>query len=155
MSTRYGLTLTLALGALVALAGLVADGRPWGADDAPAPSGPTLIPALMLGLLAAVLATRGRGRTIVGGVMAALTFAVGIDTLRALIEIPSQRDPLLVAAVTTIALGGPATSIAVAWLGRRWAGLGERYERTRTTGDEGGALQMWRDLDAGVDPTER
>lgn len=155
MSTRSGLALTFALGALVALAGLVADGRPWGADDAPAPAGPALIPALMLGLLAAVLATRGRGRAIVGGVMAALTLALGIDTLRFLMDVPSPRDPLLVAAVATIAIGGPATSIVVAWLGRGWPGLGQRYERTRTTRDEGGALQMWRDLDAGVDPTER
>lgn len=155
MSARSGMLVTLALGALVSLSGLIAQGRPWGAGDAALPSGPTLVPALMLGLVAAVLATRGRGRVIVGAIVAVLLLALGLDAVRVLVDVSPPRDPLAVAAVLTMAVGGPATAVAVAWFGRSWPGLGQRYERTRTSRDDGSTLQMWRDLDAGVDPTER
>lgn len=159
MSVRAGVLATLALGALVSLAGLIAGSR-LASDDAVA--APSLVPALMLGLLAAVLATRGRGRVVIGALMAVLTAALGVDAVTALMRQPAPQDPLAVAAVLTLGLGAPATSIAVAVLGRHWPGLGGRYERTgairsadSARSDDPSALQMWRDLDAGVDPTDR
>ncbi|RBY88363.1 Trp biosynthesis-associated membrane protein [Blastococcus sp. TF02A-26] len=138
-----------------------------------------LVPACGLLLLAAavaVIAVRGRGRQLVG-----LLACVGGGTLlwsglRALLHDPGLADlsdgtaaaataltisrsvawPVL--AVLAGVLGAAAGGLAVL-RGAGWQGMGRRYERTATAAPaaagtrEDRALDAWRALDRGEDPT--
>jgi uncharacterized membrane protein (TIGR02234 family) len=142
----------------------------------------SLVPACGLLLLAAavaVVATRGRGRQVVG-----LLACVGGGTLlwsglRALVDDPALTDlsdgtaaaatalqisrsaawPVL--AVVAGVLGAAAGALAVL-RGSTWQGMGRRYERgagpatparAATVTREDRALDAWRALDRGEDPT--
>ncbi|MFC4692545.1 Trp biosynthesis-associated membrane protein [Geodermatophilus arenarius] len=137
-----------------------------------------LVPAAGLLLLAAavaVLAVRGAGRVAVGVLVALAGAALawssvgvlagGVDPSAAA---PGERRtadlaaawPVLcvLAAVVVLAAGG-----LVAVRGRRWPAMGRRYERSpgaaaapapaRARTDEDRALDAWRALDRGDDPT--
>jgi uncharacterized membrane protein (TIGR02234 family) len=145
-----------------------------GSDAAP------LVPAAGLVLLAAavaLLAVRGLGRVVVGLLMALAGGVLGWSGLRVLI------GGLASAAAALPGLGGPrdtavAVRVAAAWpvlallagllgaaagvvavlRGRRWPGMGRRYERdagavlpART--DEDRSQAAWQALDRGEDPT--
>jgi uncharacterized membrane protein (TIGR02234 family) len=137
-----------------------------------------LVPAAGLLLLAAavaVLAVRGAGRAAVGVLVvlagAALAWS-GLQVLtggadpgtaapgeRRTVELAAAWPVLvLVAAVLAVAAGG-----LVLVRGRSWPGMGRRYERgpgatpaapARPRTDEDRALDAWRALDRGDDPTE-
>ncbi len=138
-----------------------------------------LVPACGLLLLAAavaVLAVRGRGRQVVG-----LLACVGGGTLlwsgvRALTTDPGLADLSDGAAAGATALeisrsgAWPALTVAAGVLGiaagalavlrgPSWSGMGRRYERTAVAAPaaagtrEDSALDAWRALDRGEDPT--
>ncbi len=137
-----------------------------------------LVPAAGLLLLAAavaVLAVRGAGRAAVGVLVvlagAALAWS-GLQVLtggadpgtaapgeRRTVELAAAWPVLvLVAAVLAVAAGG-----LVLVRGRSWPGMGRRYERgpgatpaapARPRTDEDRALDAWRALDRGDDPTD-
>lgn len=146
-----------------------------------APVVPTLALAALAGTLA-VLATRGIARRLAGfavqlcgiGVVigAALNLDPGEDTLA-----DRAGDALGTAAATATGggtiwpwfaiVGGlmvAGAGAAAAWHGPRWAAMSSRYEaptatsegptRERTT-DGDGALEQWRAIDRGEDPTLR
>ncbi|MGY1695860.1 Trp biosynthesis-associated membrane protein [Geodermatophilus sp. SYSU D00814] len=136
-----------------------------------------LVPAAGLLLLAAavaVLAVRGAGRAAVGALVVLAGAALAWSGLRVLTgaadpgtAAPGERRTAdlaaawpvlcLVAAVVALAAGG-----LVLARGRRWPGMGGRYERTpaaapapaRARTDEERALDAWRALDRGDDPTD-
>jgi uncharacterized membrane protein (TIGR02234 family) len=193
---RYAAALVLAL---VGGAGaLLTSGRGWQtivasrprpfADEVVDVSGRTLEPAVAaLGLVAlagvvAVLATRGIGRRIVGGLLCAAAFTMGWRAVAGLVAVPAGRarslvadaragaalDPARTPHVTVHAvwplLGlGCALALLVAGLavlvrGHRWARLSGRYEppETRAEADrQRSDAMMWSALDRGDDPTTR
>lgn len=145
-----------------------------GSDAAP------LVPSAGLVLLAAAVAlfaVRGAGRVVVGLLMALAGGVLGWSGLRVL------TGGLAAATATVPGLGGPhdtALSVHVAhtWpvlvlvagllgvasggaavlRGRRWPGMGRRYERDAGAvlpprSDEDRAQAAWRALDRGEDPT--
>ncbi len=133
-----------------------------------------LVPAAGLLLLAAavaVLAVRGAGRAAVGVLVVLAGAALAWSGLRVLTggADPGTAAPgetrtaelaaawpvlVLVAAVLAVAAGG-----LVLARGRHWPGMGRRYERgtapapARPRTDEERALDAWRALDRGDDPT--
>jgi uncharacterized membrane protein (TIGR02234 family) len=145
-----------------------------GSDAAP------LVPAAGLVLLAAavaLLAVRGLGRAVVGLLMAVAGGVLAWSGLRvlsgglasaaaALPGLAGPRDTVVtvhvahawpVLALLAGALGGAVGLVAVL-RGRRWPGMGRRYEReagavlpART--DEDRAQAAWQALDRGEDPT--
>jgi uncharacterized membrane protein (TIGR02234 family) len=140
-----------------------------------------LVPAAGLLLLAAavaVLAVRGGGRVVVGLLVAlaggvlgwsglrpfageagsAVAGAVGAGTAGDLtVEVhPAWPVLAIVAGVLAVAAG-----LLTVLRGRGWPGMGRRYERpaaapagSRPRIDEDRALDAWRALDRGEDPTE-
>ncbi|PRY50596.1 putative membrane protein (TIGR02234 family) [Geodermatophilus tzadiensis] len=143
-----------------------------GSDVAP------LVTASGLVLLAgavAVLAVRGAARAAVGVLVAAAGGALGWSAARVLLSGPpaAPRAPGETAS-TDLAAGWPvlclvaavlalATGLLVLARGHRWPGMGRRYERApgaaapapaRARTDEERALDAWRALDRGDDPTE-
>lgn len=185
---QYAITLVLlAVGAALALLAL---GRPWVAATAGGGTTPQvaieltgrqLLPAaagaavLLLAGAAAVPATRGIGRTVIGAVlsMAALgaiattvSWRVGAGTSapRAGAEaLGVQTAQVVIGPWWAVAVSGCAlallAALAVCVRGRRWPALGGRYSRA----DKGGAgaaagaqltaAQVWDALDRGEDPT--
>lgn len=145
-----------------------------------APAVPALALAAMAGALA-VLASRGAVRTVVG--VAVLLCGVGIVALSVLGLDPSASvladragDALGSAAATAdggatawpwpAAVGGlliAAAGAGAAWHGRAWPAMSARYEKpvsgetpVRERSSEGdGALEQWRAMDRGEDPTLR
>jgi uncharacterized membrane protein (TIGR02234 family) len=143
-----------------------------------------LVPAAGLLLLAAavaLLAVRGAGRVAVGLLVAVAGGVLGWSGLRPLV---TDVAPAVAAVLgpgtrteglaTEVSAGWPVLALVagvVAVLaglltvlrGRAWPGMGRRYER-RTAGaqaasvrqrtDEDRALDAWRALDRGEDPTE-
>ncbi|MGY1738742.1 Trp biosynthesis-associated membrane protein [Geodermatophilus sp. SYSU D00684] len=137
-----------------------------------------LVPAAGLLLLAAavaVLAVRGAGRVAVGALVALAGAALawssvrvlagGVDTTAAA---PGERRTAdLAAAWPVLCLGAAVVAVAagvlVAVRGRRWPAMGRRYERApgaaaapapaRARTAEDWALDAWRALDRGDDPT--
>lgn len=120
------------------------------------------LPALALVTLAgwgAVLATRGRVRRLLGGVLTGLAVAVAAGGGYGLVagfsgEI-SRQWPLL------CLLGGgcaAAAGVLTALRGDRWSVMGARYERSAgaATGPVSGrsARDAWDALDRGADPTD-
>ena len=137
-----------------------------------------LVPAGALALLAAavaLVAVRGGGRVVVGLLAAVAGGVLGWSGLRTLV---ADGDP---AAAGVVGSGTPGSTVTAAvsagWpllallagllavaaglltvlRGRSWPGMGRRYERTaaaRPRTDEDRALDAWRALDRGEDPTE-
>ena len=140
-----------------------------------------LVPAAGLVLLAAagaLLAVRGMGRFAVGLVMvlagAGLAWSsgrvlAGMDVVTAQLQalgVPAEElstdvAPALPVLVVVAGVLGVAAGGLVLVRGRRWPGLGRRYERPATAPatsprrqtDEDRALGAWRALDRGEDPT--
>jgi uncharacterized membrane protein (TIGR02234 family) len=140
-----------------------------------------LVPAAGLLLLAAavaVLAVRGAGRLAVGALVALAGAALGWSALRVLVGGPDTATagpgerraadlaaawPVLVVVAAVVAV---AAGVLVAVRGRRWPAMGRRYERTggaapasaaapaRARTDEDRAVDAWKALDRGDDPTE-
>ncbi|RFU22625.1 Trp biosynthesis-associated membrane protein [Geodermatophilus marinus] len=129
-----------------------------------------LVPAAGLLLLAAavaVVAARGAGRRVVGLLTALAGGVLGWSGLRPLVGDPAagvgaSADvhagwPLLAVAAGVVAV---AAGLLTVLRGPSWPGLGRRHERTgqpsaarpRTDGDR--ALDAWRALDRGEDPTD-
>ncbi len=130
---------------------------------------------VLLAAAVAVLAVRGVGRAAVGALVAAAGGVLGWAGGGVLVSGP---DPTPTApgesAATDLTTGWPvvclvAAAVAVAAgllvlvRGRRWPGMGRRYERTpgaatpapaRARTDEDRALDAWRALDRGDDPTD-
>ena len=130
---------------------------------------------LLLAAAVAVLAVRGGGRVVVGALVVAAGLVLGWSGARVLVSGPdagptapgesvgtdlSAGWPVLclVAAVVAVVAG-----LLVVVRGRRWPGMGRRYERTpgvaapapaRARTDEDRALDAWRALDRGDDPTD-
>jgi hypothetical protein len=165
-----------------AAAGLVlyAASRSWSVDlvarPAPLPpataarSGSSLVPALpALALVAlaaagALLATRGRGRFLVGLLIAGTGLGVVVASLVAL----AQAAGAGVAWAWACVLGGAvmaAVGGVVLRRGQAWPSLGTRYDRavTRELGRDGevadrraqplGDTEVWDAIDRGEDPT--
>ncbi|MGY1623371.1 Trp biosynthesis-associated membrane protein [Geodermatophilus sp. SYSU D00965] len=142
-----------------------------------------LVPAAGLLLLAAavaVLAVRAGGRVVVGLLVAVAGGVLGWSGLRPLV---GGVESAVAGAVGAGSAGGPTVEVHPAWpvlavvagvlavaaglltvlRGRGWPGMGRRYERpvgaaTARSGarrtDEDRALDAWRALDRGEDPTE-
>ncbi|WP_027659170.1 Trp biosynthesis-associated membrane protein [Salinispora fenicalii] len=120
------------------------------------------LPALALVTLAgwgAVLATRGRVRRLLGGVLTGLAVAVaaggGYGLLTGFTGVVSRQWPLL------CLLGGgcaAAAGVLTAARGDRWSVMGARYERSARvgTGPPSGrsTRDAWDALDRGADPTD-
>jgi uncharacterized membrane protein (TIGR02234 family) len=135
---------------------------------------------LLLAAAVAVLAVRGAGRIAVGVLVALAGAALGWSAVRVLVGGPDTATPgpgeqraadlaaawpvlVVVAAVVAVAAG-----LLVAVRGRRWPAMGRRYERgpgagqargqarapERARTDEDRALDAWRALDRGDDPTD-
>jgi uncharacterized membrane protein (TIGR02234 family) len=134
---------------------------------------------LLLAAAVALVAVRGGGRVAVGLLAALAGGVLGWSGLRPL----TGRLAADVAALSSVG-GSPGavvtTSVRAAWpvlavvagllgaaagvltvlRGRRWPGMGRRYERTpapapaRPRTDEDRALDAWRALDRGDDPTD-
>ncbi|SFL18137.1 TIGR02234 family membrane protein [Geodermatophilus ruber] len=141
-----------------------------------------LVPAAGLLLLAAavaLVAVRGAGRAVVGLLAAAAGGLLGWSGLRPLLtdvataaadavaagpsggalttEVHAAWPVLAVVAGVLAVLAGLLTVVR----GRTWPGMGRRYERQGGTGgsprertDEDRAVDAWRALDRGEDPTE-
>ncbi|MGY1824358.1 Trp biosynthesis-associated membrane protein [Geodermatophilus sp. SYSU D00079] len=141
-----------------------------------------LVPAgglLLLAAAVALLAVRGAGRAALGLLVALTGGVLGWSGLRALVgdagtaaaaavgpgtpgsELTAQVHaawPVLALLAGVVAvLAGVLTVLR----GRDWPGMGRRYERTPAGGaparprtDEDRALDAWRALDRGEDPTE-
>jgi uncharacterized membrane protein (TIGR02234 family) len=140
-----------------------------------------LVPAAGLLLLAAavaVLAARGAGRVVVGLLVAvaggvlgwsgvrpfagqvesAVAGAVGAGSGSELAVAVHPAWPVLAVVAGVLAV---AAGLLTVLRGRGWPGMGRRYERpaatsarTRPRTDEDRALDAWRALDRGEDPTE-
>ncbi|NEK58529.1 Trp biosynthesis-associated membrane protein [Geodermatophilus sabuli] len=138
-----------------------------------------LVPAgglLLLAAAVAVLAVRGAGRVAVGLLVAAAGGVLAWSGLRPLV---SDLDAAVAAALdaggalsTDLHPAGPvlalvagagalATGLLTVLRGRGWPGMGRRHERPagpapalRARTDEDRAVDAWRALDRGEDPTE-
>ncbi len=137
-----------------------------------------LVPAAGLVLLAAavaVLAVRGAGRAAVGVVVVLAGAALAWSGVRVLTggadpgtAAPGEeRTADLAAAWPVVCLVAAAVALAAGALvlarGRRWPGMARRYDRApgaaaaapaRPRTDEDRALDAWRALDRGDDPTD-
>jgi len=185
---RRGLSLALAVGAAGAGIELLAAQQPWArASFAPASPLPTvsitvtgnaLLPAAhALGLaalacLAAVLATRGVVRRVVGMLLVLLGLLVAVPATMsvrpahvaaaaAARSLATAGAPRLTMALfpwwAAAAVGGlliVAAGMLTAWRGTRWPGMSGKYDRPggppQATGDPAAA---WDALDSGADPT--
>ncbi|WP_245853560.1 Trp biosynthesis-associated membrane protein [Geodermatophilus sabuli] len=143
-----------------------------------------LVPAgglLLLAAAVALLAVRGAGRVAVGLLVAVAGGVLGWSGMRALL---GDADVAAAAVVGTGSPGRELTAeLHAAWpvlallagvlavlaglltvlRGRGWPGMGRRYERTPSSGepvparprtDEDRAVDAWRALDRGEDPTD-
>lgn len=151
--------------------GLLAAGRPWVEQvvvrAAPLPSrtvlrpGSDVVSALrplaLLGLagVAALAATRGRGRTALGVLLGLAGVAMVVPAVRALVSPPAGATGWPAAAVAggvLLAAGG----LLVAVRGPRWAALSARYEAPAAQAEPPPArpeVAAWDALDRGEDPT--
>jgi uncharacterized membrane protein (TIGR02234 family) len=140
-----------------------------------------LVPATGLLLLAAAVAlfaVRGWGRTVVGVVVAAAGATAVVSAVRVLtgsvqvgpddldgqvglggatisVDVPAGWPVLALVAGVLGLLGG----LLVVARGRRWPGMGQRYQRAgaaprRPVTDEDRHQAAWKALDGGTDPTD-
>lgn len=155
MTPRRELAYTVLLCVVGAGLALFAASRTWAVEVVPRPAplppartpqaGGPLLSALAVAALAgagALPATRGRART-----------ALGVLLVAAGVGIVAAAAPSLPAGWPALcALGGGAVAAAGALAvvrGRRWSGMGTRYERAApVTGSD-----LWDALDRGEDPT--
>ncbi|MFC4119608.1 Trp biosynthesis-associated membrane protein [Nonomuraea zeae] len=164
---------------------LLAAGRAWvsipqtGADAGPPTGGdlsPVLTPLALAGLagVVAVLATKGAGRRIVGGLLAlcgagaaagtwtALGGATVTDVLRdrnvlhGAADLPWEIIPVWPAVAAAGALLVFAGGVLAILRGGRWAGMSGRYEReaVKPRAEAGDDKALWDALDRGDDPTD-
>jgi hypothetical protein len=143
--TRRSLALgSLLGGSLIALA--VAWSNAWVGQDLPR--------ALALVALAGavlILVLRARGRRFVGALLAVL--GLGIALAGALLPV-GPATPWRIgyaAGGVVLTVGGLLTMIT----GGRWPAPADRFQRrvTGTTADSGDPTDLWRAMDAGLDPT--
>ena len=142
-----------------------------------------LVPAgglLLLAAAVALVAVRGAGRVLVGLLAAVAGGVLGWSGLRTLVTDADATAAGVVASGTPgstltagVSAAWPALALVAGLLavaaglltvlrGRTWPGMGRRYERpvavaaapTRRQTDEDRALDAWRALDRGEDPTE-
>ncbi|SNS48064.1 trp region conserved hypothetical membrane protein [Geodermatophilus pulveris] len=141
-----------------------------------------LVPAgglLLLAAAAALLAVRSAGRVLVGLLAAVTGGVLGWSGLRTLLTDAGATAAGALATApgstttATVQAAWPALAVVAGLLataaglltvlrGRGWPGLGRRYERPaaaraaprRERTDEDRALDAWRALDRGEDPTE-
>jgi uncharacterized membrane protein (TIGR02234 family) len=142
-----------------------------------------LVPAgglLLLAAAVALVAVRGAGRVLVGLLAAVAGGVLGWSGLRTLVTggdaaaagvlgsgTPGSTVTTAVSAawpVLALAAGllAAAAGLLTVVRGRTWPGMGRRYERAATAApgparrrtDEDRALDAWRALDRGEDPTE-
>jgi uncharacterized membrane protein (TIGR02234 family) len=142
-----------------------------------------LVPAGGLVLLAAavaLVAVRGAGRVVVGLLAAVAGGVLGWSGLRTLLTDADATAAGMVGSgapgstlTTEVSAAWPALALVAGLLavaaglltvlrGRTWPGMGRRYERPATAAaaparrqaDEDRALDAWRALDRGEDPTE-
>lgn len=112
----------------------------------------------------ALLATRGRSRTLVGVLLVACGLGVlagGADGLANVAQVRIAWPVMVIAGAVLISFGGAQA----AWRGRTWPVMGARYERAggpRTPaedrpqyiGPSRSEVEMWDALDRGEDPTQ-
>ncbi|MGY1679512.1 Trp biosynthesis-associated membrane protein [Geodermatophilus sp. SYSU D01176] len=142
-----------------------------------------LVPAgglLLLAAAVALVAVRGAGRVLVGLLAAVAGGVLGWSGLRGLVPDPDAAAAGLVGSgtpgstlTTAVSAAWPVLALVAGLLavaaglltvlrGRTWPGMGRRYERPAATAvtpvrprtDEDRALDAWRALDRGEDPTE-
>ena len=141
-----------------------------------------LVPATGLLLLAAAVAlfaVRGWGRTVIGVVVVAAGLTAAVSAVRVLagglqvgpddlpgqvglrgatiaVDVPAGWPVLALVAGVLAVLGG----VLVVLRGRRWPGMGQRYQRTgaaaprRPVTDEDRHQAAWKAMDGGTDPTD-
>ncbi|GAA4040718.1 Trp biosynthesis-associated membrane protein [Nonomuraea soli] len=138
--------LWLGVTALGAVAVLLAAGREWGAASDPA-GAPALTPPALAALagVVAVLAAKGLGRRIVGGLIALCGV---ITVIAAWGPFGTVWPYVAIGGGLLVLLGGIATVVR----GVRWQAMSERYGRDRPR-TEDGDRSMWDALDRGEDPT--
>ncbi|MDQ1709316.1 MAG: hypothetical protein QOG49_701, partial [Frankiaceae bacterium] len=146
-------TAALALCAAGGALALLAAGRPWLRSG---PRGPAVVGALALAALAGVvgvLASRGRGRQLVGVVLGGLGCAIAAESAIGLGATAPTRWPM-----AALAGGGGvlAAGLVVAVRGARWQQLAARYDGPQAASaaaprDPEAAL--WDALSRGDDPT--
>ena len=180
MTPRRVLAIVVVVTAVAAGLVLFAASRSWSVEVAarPAPlpaarvtrTGSSLVPALpALALVAlaaagALLATRGRGRFLVGLVLAGSGLGVMAASFVALVRAAGAGGAWAGACV----LGGAAIA-AMGWFvlrrGQAWPSMGTRYDRARSGGyppdrdapdrraQPLGGTEVWDAIDRGEDPT--
>lgn len=168
---RAGIAATIVTGLAAAGLALFAATRTWlvepGLRPAPLPpvpvarTGGSLVPALtasaVVGLAAvlALLATRGRARLVVAGVV----IASGAGTVAAaLYGFCVYADVNAWPVVAGLGgLGLLAVGIRALRRSPDWPAMSTRYERTATTDDESprDSAELWDAIDRGQDPTRR
>jgi uncharacterized membrane protein (TIGR02234 family) len=134
---------------------------------------------VLLAAAVALLAVRGVGRTAVGALMTVAGVALAWTAIRALAgglqgaaaEVPVVEGNTVVevstvwpVACVVAGLLGACAGLFAVLRGRRWPGMGSRYERAgapdagrrvaRPQTDEDRAQLAWRALDRGEDPTD-
>jgi len=172
--TRRGLAVAVLAAVAGGAVGYFATGRVWASTtvERVAPllpetvrtTGRDLVPwasaAALVGIAGglALLATRGRGRLAVAGLLTVAGIAVAAGGLRGLADSGTTFGwPLLCVASGALVLAAGVVALA---RGRRWAAMGARYDaptaRTRahaTAGPDAPPTAMWDALDRGDDPT--
>lgn len=124
---QYALALAMLTAGLICI--VVGLGLPW------------LVVAIVLG----VVATRGRGRMVVGVLLAILGVAAVVGSLVGGMS----------AGAVAGAVGGILVISGAGWTvmrGDRWPSMGARYERQQRSA--GTRRSAWEELDQGIDPTD-
>lgn len=116
--------------------------------------------------IAGIVATAGRGRVVVGLLLVAAGLAGAWATLAGLASLPEPPSGALGASTTAwpwimagCGIAIAAIGVVACLIGRRWPGLGKRYQRESSpagsspAGPSPAASSPWDALDHGKDPT--